>query len=90
MRTTGTSLALALIVLAALGPACSGREDNEARLFLDHCGRSDLAYRVELVTTGAGPLYERKGFVLSGEEPDDFGLGLMQQRWILDLEHRGA
>lgn len=42
---------------------------DEARLFLEHSGRPDLAYSVEVVSTGAGPLYDRKGLSISAGTP---------------------
>jgi transcriptional regulator GlxA family with amidase domain len=42
---------------------------DEARLFLEYYGRSDLAYRIEVVTTGAGPIYERKGLSITAAVP---------------------
>jgi transcriptional regulator GlxA family with amidase domain len=38
---------------------------DEARIFLEHAGRSDLAYDVEVVSRGTGTLYARKGFEIS-------------------------
>lgn len=42
---------------------------DEARIFLDYSGRSDLAYDVEVVSTGTGPIYDRKGFTISAPTP---------------------
>ncbi len=42
---------------------------DEAKLFLDHSGRPDLAYQIEIVTTGSGPIYERKGLSISAAKP---------------------
>lgn len=37
---------------------------DEVRIFLDHAGRPDLAYEIEIVSRGTGPIYERKGFAI--------------------------
>ncbi|MGH0032801.1 MAG: GlxA family transcriptional regulator [Myxococcota bacterium] len=42
---------------------------DEARLFLDHYGRSDLAYEVEVVSTGSGSIYDRKGLSIAAPTP---------------------
>lgn len=42
---------------------------DEARLFLDVYGRPDLAYHVEMVSTGGPALYERKGFSITAPTP---------------------
>lgn len=42
---------------------------DEARLFLDHCGRSDLAYQIEVVSTGTGSIYDRKGLSIAAPTP---------------------
>jgi len=42
---------------------------DEARLFLDYSGRPDLAYQVEVVTTGDEAIYQRKGFSISASTP---------------------
>ena len=42
---------------------------DEARIFLDYSGRSELAYEVEVVSTGTGPIYNRKGFSISAPTP---------------------
>lgn len=42
---------------------------DEARIFLEHAGRPDLAYQVEVVSTGAGPIYERKGLSIAAPTP---------------------
>jgi transcriptional regulator GlxA family with amidase domain len=38
---------------------------DEARLFLEHSGRPDLAYDIEVVTTGEGPIYRRRGLSIT-------------------------
>ena len=35
---------------------------DEVRIFLEHAGRTDLAYQIEFVSTESGPLYQRRGF----------------------------
>ncbi len=42
---------------------------DEANLFLDYSGRSDLAYEVEIVSTREGNVYDRKGFSISAPTP---------------------
>lgn len=42
---------------------------DEARLFLEYAGRPELAYQVEVVTTGEGPIYGRKGLSISAPTP---------------------
>lgn len=42
---------------------------DEANFFLDYSGRSDLAYEVEVVSTGSGPIYDRKGLSISAPTP---------------------
>lgn len=42
---------------------------DEANLFLDHSGRSDLKYEVEVVSTGTGPIYDCKGLSISAPTP---------------------
>jgi transcriptional regulator GlxA family with amidase domain len=42
---------------------------DEARIFLEHAGRADLAYRIEVVSTGSGAIYERKGFAIEAPTP---------------------
>jgi len=42
---------------------------DEARLFLDFSGRPDLAYDIEVVTTGSGPIYGRKGLSITAATP---------------------
>lgn len=42
---------------------------DEARLFLEYYGRPDLAYDIEVVTTGAGPIYDRKGLSITAATP---------------------
>lgn len=42
---------------------------DEAGLFLEHSDRPDLAYRVEIVTTQAGHIYNRKGLSISADVP---------------------
>ncbi len=42
---------------------------DEARIFLEHSGHPDLAYQIEVVSTGEGALYERKGFSIEAPTP---------------------
>lgn len=42
---------------------------DEARLFLEYSGRPDLAYSIEIVSTGTGAIYERKGLSISAPTP---------------------
>lgn len=42
---------------------------DEARIFLETWGRPELAYRVEFVSAGEGPLYQRKGFSIDAAMP---------------------
>lgn len=42
---------------------------DEARIFLDYSGRLDLAYQVEVVSCGSGPVYQRKGFTIAAPTP---------------------
>ena len=42
---------------------------DEARIFFDYENRLDLAYEVEVVSMGTGPLYERKGFSIEAPIP---------------------
>lgn len=42
---------------------------DEARIFFDYEDRLDLAYEIEVVSTGSGPLYERKGFSIEAPIP---------------------
>jgi transcriptional regulator GlxA family with amidase domain len=42
---------------------------DEARLFLQYSGRPELAYDIEVVTTGAGSVYDRKGLSISAPTP---------------------
>lgn len=42
---------------------------DEARIFLDFSGRPELAYDVEIVSTGSGPIYDRKGLSISADKP---------------------
>ncbi len=42
---------------------------DEARLFLEYSGRPDLAYNIEIVTTGKGPIYRQKGLSISAGTP---------------------
>jgi transcriptional regulator GlxA family with amidase domain len=42
---------------------------DEARLFLEHSGRADLAYDIEVVSTGTAAIYDRKGFSISANTP---------------------
>ena len=42
---------------------------DEARLFLEYSGRPDLAYHVEFVSTGDGPIYGRKGLSITVPTP---------------------
>jgi transcriptional regulator GlxA family with amidase domain len=42
---------------------------DEANLFLEFSGRGDLAYQIEVVSTGSGPIYNRKGLSINVETP---------------------
>lgn len=42
---------------------------DEARIFLEYAGRPDLAYQVEVVNAGWGPVYQRKGFEIRAPTP---------------------
>ncbi len=42
---------------------------DEARIFFEYEKRLDLAYQIEVVSTGSGPLYERKGFSIEAPVP---------------------
>jgi transcriptional regulator GlxA family with amidase domain len=42
---------------------------DEARLFLEYSGRPDLAYEVEVVSTGTAPIYDRKGLSIHAPTP---------------------
>lgn len=42
---------------------------DEAKLFLEYSRRSDLAYKVEIVTTDSGPIYNRKGLSIVADVP---------------------
>ncbi len=44
---------------------------DEARIFFEHAGRMDLAYQIEVVSTGSGPVYERKGFAIQAPSTFD-------------------
>lgn len=41
---------------------------DQANLFLGHSGRSDLGYKVEIVTARPGPLYARPGLNIAAEK----------------------
>ena len=42
---------------------------DEATIFLEYSGRPDLSYQIEVVSTGAGPIYERKGLSIEAPNP---------------------
>ena len=42
---------------------------DEAKLFLEYAGRSDIAYSIEIVSTAPGPIYDRKGFSIRATTP---------------------
>lgn len=42
---------------------------DEARIFFEYANREDLTYQIEVVSSGTGLLYERRGFSISAPTP---------------------